>query len=102
LINGGVEVAVATDFNPGSAPSYNLPLAMMLACNMGRMTPAEALKGATIYAAKAINRDGKTGSLQAGKQADFAIIDATDPNFWMYHFVKKDAAGLILKGKQIY
>jgi len=101
LINGGVEVAVATDFNPGSAPSYNLPLAMMLACNMGRMTPAEALKGATIYAAKAINRDGKTGSLQAGKQADFATIDATDPNFWMYHYRANCCLKTFIKGRVI-
>lgn len=86
LIEGGVQVAVATDFNPGSAPSYDLPLAMMLACNQGRMTPAEALKGATIYAAKAINRDGQTGSLQPGKEADFVVLDAPNPEFWMYHF----------------
>lgn len=86
LIDAGVEVAVATDFNPGSAPSYDLPLAMMLACNMGRMTPAEALKGATIYAAKALHRDGQIGSLQAGKSADFALIDAPDPEFWLYHY----------------
>lgn len=86
LIEGGVRVAVATDFNPGSAPSYDLPLAMMLACNQGRITPAEALKGATIYAAKAINKDGKTGSLQPGKAADFIIVDSPNPEFWMYHF----------------
>ncbi len=86
LIEKGVEVAVATDFNPGSAPSYDLPLAMMLACNQGRMTPAEALKGATIYAAKAIHRDAKFGSIEPGKKANFVVIDAPDPNFWMYHY----------------
>src|SRR5690606_16885301 len=48
LIEGGVPVAVATDFNPGSAPSYHLPLALTLACTLQRMTPAEALKGATV------------------------------------------------------
>ena len=101
LIEGSVKVAVATDFNPGSAPSYNLPLAMMLACNMGRMTPAEVLKGATIYAAKALNRDGKTGSLQAGKQADFAIIDAPNPNFWMYHFRPNCCKKVFVKGEKI-
>jgi imidazolonepropionase len=74
---------------------------MMLACNMGRMTPAEALKGATIYAAKAINRDGKTGSLQAGKQADFAIIDAPNPNFWMYHFRPNCCKKVFVKGEKI-
>lgn len=86
LVKGGVDVAVATDFNPGSAPSYDLPLAMMLTCNHGRLTPAEVLKGATIYAAKAINRDYKLGSIEQGKQADFAIIDAPDPDFWLYHY----------------
>ncbi|HKK45585.1 MAG TPA: imidazolonepropionase [Balneolaceae bacterium] len=86
LVDGGVEVAVATDFNPGSAPTYDLPLAMMLACNQGRLTPAETLKGATIYAAKAIHRDEKIGSVEVGKSADFAVVDAPNPDFWMYHF----------------
>jgi imidazolonepropionase len=86
LIEGGVDVAVATDFNPGSAPSYELSLAMMLACNQGRMSPLEALKGATIYAAKAINRELEIGSIEKGKKADFTIIDAPDPSFWMYQY----------------
>ena len=101
LIDGGVEVAVATDFNPGSAPSYDLPLAMMLACNMGRMTPAQVLKGATIYAAKAIQRDGKLGSIQAGKFADFAIVDAPDPDFWMYHYRPNCYSRIFIYGKEI-
>ncbi len=86
LMTKGVKLAVATDFNPGSAPSYDLPLAMMLACNLNRMTPREVLKGVTIYAAKAINREESIGSLEVGKSADFAIIDATDVNEWLYHF----------------
>lgn len=85
LIDAGVRVAVATDFNPGSAPSYHLPMAMTLACTMQRMTPAEVLKGATIYAARAIGMDREVGSLEAGKRADFAVIDAPDPTHWLYH-----------------
>jgi imidazolonepropionase len=50
------------------------------------MTPAEALKGATIYAARAVGLEGEVGSLEAGKAADFAIIDAPDVNHWIYHF----------------
>src|SRR5919107_932291 len=78
LIDAGVPVAIATDFNPGSAPSYHLPFALTLACTLLRMTPAEALKGATIYAARAIGMDRLVGSLEPGKQADFAVIDAPD------------------------
>lgn len=99
LVEAGVQVAVATDFNPGSAPSYDLPLAMMLACNRGRLTPAEALKGVTIYAAKAIHRDRETGSVEPGKSADFAVIDAPDPNFWMYHYRPDTISTLFIKGK---
>jgi imidazolonepropionase len=86
LIEAGVPLAVATDFNPGSAPSYHLPLALTLACTLQRMTPAEALKGATSVAAKAVGLEASVGSLEAGKSADFAIIDAPDVNHWIYHF----------------
>ena len=86
LIDAGVAVAVATDFNPGSAPSYHLPLAMMLACTLQRMTPAEVLKAVTVYAARAIGLESEAGSLEPGKRADFAIIDADSVDQWIYHF----------------
>ena len=76
LIEAGVPVAVATDFNPGSAPSYHLPMALTLACTLQRMTPAEALRGATVVAARALRLDWEIGSLEPGKSADFAVIDA--------------------------
>jgi imidazolonepropionase len=81
-----VAVAVATDFNPGSAPSFHLPLALTLACTLQHMTPAEALKGATIYAARAVGLEAEVGSLEVGKHADVALIDAPDVNHWIYHF----------------
>jgi imidazolonepropionase len=86
LIGAGVALAVATDFNPGSAPSFHLPLALTLACTLQRMTPAEALKGATAYAARAVGLEAEVGSLEPGKAADFAVIDAPDVNHWLYHF----------------
>ena len=86
FIEAGVPVAVATDFNPGSAPSYDLPLAMMLACNLQRMTPAEVLKGATIIAARALGLAREVGSIAPGYRADLAVIDAPDVNQWLYHF----------------
>jgi imidazolonepropionase len=101
LIAAGVPVAVATDFNPGSAPSYHLPLALTLACTMQRMTPAEALKGATIYAARAIGLEQETGSLEPGKSADFALVDAADVTAWLYHFQANACAGTWVRGQRV-
>lgn len=86
FIDAGVRLAVATDFNPGSAPSYHLPLAMMLACTKSRFTPAEALKGATIHAALALDLADSVGSIEEEKRADFVVLDVSDVNHWMYHF----------------
>ena len=97
LIEAGVPVAVATDFNPGSAPSWHLPLAMMLACNLQRMTPAEVLVGATRMAAWAVQRDD-IGILAAGKGADFAVIEAEDLTHWMYHFQPNACVRTVIGG----
>lgn len=86
MIDSGLDVAVSTDFNPGSAPSYHLPLAMSMACVLQYMSPAEVLKGATIKAAKAIRMHHQCGSIEKGKNADFALIDAQHVNQWLYHF----------------
>ncbi len=84
LMDAGVSVGVATDFNPGSAPNLHLPLAMTIACVLQGMSPAESLKGATIIAARAVGAEDRVGSLEPGKAADFALIDAADVNDWMY------------------
>lgn len=102
LIDRGVAVAVATDFNPGSAPSYHLPLAMMLACTLQRMTPAEVLKGATIYAARAIGREPVAGSLEVGKRADFAMMDSPDLTHWLYHFRPNACVMTVSRGAVVW
>ncbi len=102
LIEAGVAVAVATDFNPGSAPSYHLPLAMMLACTVQRMTPAEALKGATVIASKAVGLEATVGSLEPGKRADFALIDAPDVNHWLYHFRPNACVRTVIGGETVW
>lgn len=86
MIDAGVAVAVATDFNPGTAPSYDLPLALLLACTRQRMTPAEALKGATRFAARAVGREERWGAIEPGRPADFVLIDAPDVDHWLYHY----------------
>lgn len=101
FIAAGVPVAVATDFNPGSAPTNHLPLAMMLACTMGRMTPAEVVKGATIYAARAIERSTSIGSLEPGKRADFILLAAPSVNHWMYHFQPNAVRAVYISGKRL-
>ncbi|MBT8058276.1 MAG: imidazolonepropionase [Gammaproteobacteria bacterium] len=99
LLEAGVPVAVATDFNPGSAPSYHLPLAMTLACLKQAMTPQEVLTGATTVAARAIAAEDRIGSLQPGYQADFALIDAPSLNHWLYHFTPNACAAVVKNGE---
>jgi imidazolonepropionase len=78
MIDGGVAVALATDFNPGSAPSCSMPFVVAIACSQMRMTPAEAINAATINAAYAVARGGSVGSLEEGKKADFVVYDVGD------------------------
>ena len=85
LIERGVPVAVATDYNPGSAPVHDLPLALWAACVRQRMTPAEVLKGATAFGAKAL-RLGDVGSLLPGFAADWVELDAPSVDAWLYSF----------------
>ena len=99
MLDAGVAVAVATDFNPGSAPSFHLPLALTLACLNQQMTPAEALTGATTVAARALRMQDSIGSLQAGYQADFALIDAPNLSHWLYHFRDNACIGVARGGQ---
>ena len=98
LIDAGVAVAVASDFNPGTAPSYHLPFALTLACARQRMTPAEALKGATRYASRAVGLEGTVGSLEPGAAADFALIDAPDIEHWLYHLRPNACTATVIGG----
>jgi imidazolonepropionase len=99
MLEAGVRVAVATDFNPGSAPSYHLPLAMTLACVNQQMTPQEVLMGATTVAARAIAAEQRIGSLLPGYAADIAVIDAPSVNHWLYHFRANACCGVVKSGK---
>jgi imidazolonepropionase len=74
----GVPMAVATDLNPGTSPLLSLRLAMGMACTLFRLTPEEALRGATVHAARALGLDDR-GTLAAGRRADFVVWDAERP-----------------------
>ena len=73
LIERGVPIALATDFNPGTSPTASLPLVMTVACLALGLTPDEALSAVTINAAHALGLDEEIGSIEAGKQADLVI-----------------------------
>ena len=75
----GVPMAVATDCNPGTSPMSSLLLAMNMACTLWRLTPQEALLGATSHAARALGLDGEIGTLETGKVADLALWDIARP-----------------------
>jgi len=75
----GVAMAVATDCNPGTSPLTSMLLAMNMACTLWRLTPQEALAGATRNAARALGRHADIGTLEAGKRADFALWDIERP-----------------------
>ncbi|MDJ0779267.1 MAG: imidazolonepropionase [Gammaproteobacteria bacterium] len=80
----GVPIALATDANPGSSPIHSLQLIMNMACTLFRLTPAEALRGVTINAARALGLETETGSLEVGKQADLVVWDVTEPAMLSY------------------
>lgn len=78
LIDSGAAVALATDFNPGTSPTLNMPFVLSLACTQMRMTPAESIMAATINGASAVRRQDRLGSIEPGKQADIAVFDVSD------------------------
>ncbi len=79
LREAGVRIAIATDCNPGTSPLTSLLTAMNMACTLFRLTPHEALAGATINAAHALGLQTSVGSLEVGKNADFALWEIERP-----------------------
>ncbi len=80
----GVPLALATDANPGSSPIHSPQLIMNMACNLFALTPAEALRGFTVNAARALGMDARLGTLEVGKQADIVLWDITSPAMLSY------------------
>jgi imidazolonepropionase len=86
LINSGVAVALATNYNPETSPSQNMQMMLTLACRRMDMTPAEAVTAATLNAAHALRRASSVGSLETGKNADLIILGVPDYREIPHHF----------------
>ena len=86
MIDTGLAVVIATDFNPGSSPTPSMTMVLSLACTQMKMTPAEAITAATINAAYSLGRGDEIGSLEKGKRADFVIHDVSDYRELAYWF----------------
>jgi len=102
LIEAGAIVALATDYNPGTSPTMSMPMILSLACTQLRMTPAEAIAAATINAAYALKRDNRLGSLEAEKQADFAVFEVEDYREIPYYFGMQRCWMTVKNGEIIY
>ena len=102
MIDAGVAVALATDFNPGTSPTYSMPMILSLACSQMRLTPAEAFAATTINGAHAIRRADRAGSLEAGKDADLVIFNVPDYREIPYHFGVNLVAMTIKRGRVLY
>lgn len=98
LIDAGVRVAIATDYNPGSCPCLNLQTIIPLACFGMQLSPEEVLRGMTINAAHAINRQKSIGSIEPGKQADIVLWNAPNPDYLVYRFGENLVETVIKKG----
>lgn len=102
LIDAGAAVALATDFNPGTSPSCSMQMTLSLACAQMRMTPAEALSAATINGAHALGLAGQCGSLEAGKDGDFLVLNVSDYRELPYAFGLNHVAMTVKRGTVIY
>ena len=98
LIDSGVPVALATDYNPGTSPTTSMPMAMSLACTQMKMSPAEALSAATINGAWALRIAERKGSIEPGKDADLAAFDVQDYREITYWFGANRCQITVLNG----
>jgi len=102
MIELGLPVVLATDFNPGSSPTASMPMVLSLASTQMKMTPAESITAATINAAYSLGRGGQIGSLEPGKLADFAIHDCGDFRELAYFFGREPAWAVYIGGTCVY
>ena len=101
MIEAGLAVVIATDFNPGSSPTASMPMILSLACTQMKMSPAEAITASTINAAYSLDRGDKIGSLESRKTANFSIFDCEDYRELAYWFGFLQVHSVYVRGQRI-
>jgi imidazolonepropionase len=101
MIEAGLAVVIATDFNPGSSPTPSMPTILSLACTQMKMSPAEAIAASTINPAYSLGLGNQIGSLEAGKIANFSLFDCEDYRELAYWFGVPLTHGVYIKGESL-
>ncbi len=99
LIEAGVPVALATDYNPGTSPTASMPMVLSIACTQMKMSPAEALAAATINGAYALGLGDRKGGIEPRKDADLAVFQLEDYREIAYWFGANHCVGTMMFGK---
>ncbi len=102
MIEAGLAVVLATDFNPGSSPTPSIPMVLSLATTQMKMTPSEALTAATVNAAYSLNLGDSIGSLEPGKLANFSIFDCKDFREIAYYFGLPQTHSVFVRGEKVF
>jgi imidazolonepropionase len=102
MMDAGLAIVLATDFNPGSSPNPSMPFVLSLASTHMRMTSAEAISAVTINAAYSLDRGAEIGSLEPGKRADFVVHDCSDYREIAYFAGIESAHSVYVRGKLVF
>ena len=102
MVELGIAIVLATDFNPGTSPTTSMPMMLSLAATQMKITPAEAITASTINAAYSLGRGAHFGSLEPGKLADFVIYDCRDYRELAYFYGLEPARAVYVEGKLVF
>ena len=102
ILREGIPIAIATDYNPGSSMVESLPLVLSIACTQLKLSPSEALIGATLNAAAALRRDSRIGLVAKGMEADLVVLDAPSVDRWLYQVGRNAVRTVLKKGRVVY